>query len=667
MNRAVAVFCVLGCFGFISLTLLLRVAHASAFIKPPNNLGLAGSWMFNEGAGTVAGDNSIYGQSGTLTGGPTWITGRRDKALHFAGDNDVVTVTDSAGVLNPSSFTISFWVKPTSFTESDIVEKGGAGGYVFWMAVSQGNKLLFGKEGGGASDFVTGVAMPSTSVWTHVVGTYDGSTLRMYYNGAEVGNKLSNHVISNAGTLNIGGGNDGFFNGDVDELRIYSRTLGPTEVATLYSQMSQTGISRLKGAALGLVGSYPFSEGTGTVSSNATGQGNDLTLTGTAWTTGKSGNALSFNGGDIAQVDSLFGSPSNVTVAAWARCTGIPGSGGELVSLANSVLIRFDSDVRGLYYTGSVYRQAVYGFSLCDSAWHHIAYTVDPANSSQILYIDGNSGSSSGFSDALAYDGTVPRLAIGHHADISNANYDWNGQIDDVRVYSRALTAAEIASIYSASGGASRNHVNSSRNYSQSTGLVGLWSFDGADMTSAVVYDRSGQGNNGAISGAVPALGKIGQALQFDGVDDDVVVSSTPALGPTQMSISFWAYLNDGTATHRLIDKTAGAYIVRTNSNHMQIVTNNGLDTFFNSSDNGSTATRTWQHWVITAGSSGGIWYRDGVQTNTTATAFSGVNISDPLEFAGTVDPFPGRLDEVRIYNRILSPVEVLQLYVMGR
>ena len=102
-----------------------------------------------------------------------------------------------------------------------------------------------------------------------------------------------------------------------------------------------------------------------------------------------------------------------------------------------------------------------------------------------------------------------------------------NGSIDDARIYDRALSASEIQQLYTLGAG---THVNTSSanlqdGSSLSQGLVGLWTFDGSDISGSTIYDLSGNGNDGANNGAVPTIGKLGQALSFDGSSSYVSVA----------------------------------------------------------------------------------------------------------------------------------------------
>ena len=76
--------------------------------------------------------------------------------------------------------------------------------------------------------------------------------------------------------------------------------------------------------------------------------------------------------------------------------------------------------------------------------------------------------------------------------------------------------------------------VQAPRSLGLTNGLVGWWTFDGKDISGVQAYDRSGQGNRGTLtSGPVSAIGKIGQGLSFDGVNDYVDIANNSVLNPS--------------------------------------------------------------------------------------------------------------------------------------
>ncbi|MEK7165200.1 MAG: LamG-like jellyroll fold domain-containing protein, partial [Patescibacteria group bacterium] len=118
-------------------------------------------------------------------------------------------------------------------------------------------------------------------------------------------------------------------------------------------------------------------------------------------------------------------------------------------------------------------------------------------------------------------------------------------------------SADEIRQIYN--GGAVK--INSSQNSRLTNGLVGMWSFNGADLTTTTSTDVSGSGNNGTLAGPTgaqnkpqPVIGKIGQALNFDGTDDYVSIPDANSLDITNnFSISLWVKPANLTQTNKYI------------------------------------------------------------------------------------------------------------------
>jgi hypothetical protein len=200
--------------------------------------GLVLGLPFKEGTGTSTTDVSGNNHTTTISGA-TWTTaGRYGNALAFDGVNDMVTVNDSALLHLTAGMTLSAWVKPNALqTWPAIMVKErpgdltyalyantpspGPGGYV---VTSNG---FFAAEGGGGLPL---------GAWSHVAVTYDGTFLRTYVNGVQVGTAgASGPIITSNNPLRIGGDTvwpDEFFNGAIDEVRVYNRPLSASEIAT---------------------------------------------------------------------------------------------------------------------------------------------------------------------------------------------------------------------------------------------------------------------------------------------------------------------------------------------------------------------------------------------------------------------------------------------------
>ena len=204
-----------------------------------------------------------------------------------------------------------------------------------------------------------------------------------------------------------------------------------------------------------LLGYYEFANADPVNDSSPAGS-NDGTLANDATVINDAtrGEVLSLDGsGDALQIAGMFGNPTSVTLAAWVNLTSADTLGAELISLGDNVAIRLDNTgpsatlggVTGYIYEGSGWTGLESGQFLAGTGWHHVAYTFDDANNTHTLYIDGTAVTTSAVTDNIDYT-RGGNTAIGAHAR-GGTDWDLSGLIDDARIYSRALTEAEIASL----------------------------------------------------------------------------------------------------------------------------------------------------------------------------------------------------------------------------
>lgn len=178
----------------------------------------------------MVGDKAGGGNNGTLIGA-TWTTsGKFGSALTFNGTSALVTVPNSASLQLTSGMTLEAWVYPTSVGTSwrDVIYKGDD--MYFLLAASPTSSR---PETGGTFATLYGTGALTVNTWTHLAGTYDGVTVRLYVNGVQVASLAKTGTIATStNPLQIGGDSTygQYFQGRIDEVRIYSRALSASEV-----------------------------------------------------------------------------------------------------------------------------------------------------------------------------------------------------------------------------------------------------------------------------------------------------------------------------------------------------------------------------------------------------------------------------------------------------
>src|SRR3989344_665420 len=319
---------------------------------------------------------------------------------------------------------------------------------------------------------------------------------------------------------------------------------------------------------------------TGAVTDNS-GQGNTGTIVGMATSTGvaigKIGQALNFDGvddyvdaGDIAAVDTA----TTLSGCAWVYHNTLTADN-AIISKINTIdgWILFRDDVAAVSE-----RTDTYTIFLADSVdtneqriesatnaskattWTHVCFTFKAADSSGLrLYVNGTEDANSPVSTASigAINADVATFRIGSRS--SNGALPLNGLIDEVRVYNRALSAKEIQTLYNI-GATTKFNVSPTKYLTD--GLVGYWTMDGSKVNwkTGAVTDSSGRGNTGTITNMATSTGvgagKLGQALNFDGVNDYVDAGDIAAVDTaTTLSGCAWVYHNTLTADNAIISK----------------------------------------------------------------------------------------------------------------
>jgi glucose/arabinose dehydrogenase len=199
--------------------------------------GLVAVYSFNEGTGTSAADASGNGHTGVISGAAWSTLGKYGNALSFDGVNDWVTVNATSLLNITGAITMEAWVFPIATTGvRDILIKEGSNVDIYNLYARNGNgRPESNVFVGGSNRVAQGTAALTVNVWTHVAGTYDGTTVRVFINGVQTASAaVSGPIATSTGVLRIGGNGlwGEFFQGRLDEIRIYNRALSQAEIQT---------------------------------------------------------------------------------------------------------------------------------------------------------------------------------------------------------------------------------------------------------------------------------------------------------------------------------------------------------------------------------------------------------------------------------------------------
>jgi hypothetical protein len=206
-------------------------------------------WRFEEGAGTTFSDSSGNGHTGTLSGGATFSTlvpvnpipqtgATNSFSLLLNGRNGFGMVSDSPSLHPANAITLEAWFRLTSNSSTALLfgrqfNAGTANSYQLGLRPD----LFFGlTNSSGVSQTIDTSFFPSLFQWYFVAGTWDGSTMRLFVDGAEIGSLpftgpigyfRTNPVL--IGADDDGAGVFGFFPGNLDEIRISDTALSPSQ------------------------------------------------------------------------------------------------------------------------------------------------------------------------------------------------------------------------------------------------------------------------------------------------------------------------------------------------------------------------------------------------------------------------------------------------------
>lgn len=446
---------------------LLYVRDSNVVTTTP---GLVLDLPFESQSSNTTYDKSGYENDGTITGA-TWKTAvncKEGRCFEFDGSGNYIDAGEGSGDFDfgTGDFTLAFWAKLNSHSDaSGLVTKTDGSywsgiGFSFTTPSSPDSPYFRVVGTGGAIELNT--SLGDSYGWKYFTGMRDGNTFKVYIDGVLI-TSTTNDVgnINNDVNLRIARGNSGYYNGLIDQVKIFNVALTQREI-----------MMEMNAGKPGPVLDMDFNEGGGDTAYDKSGFENNGDLYGTCpgastcptWKTADncvSGSCLSFDGGDsivLSPITNLY----NLTVSTWARTADWGAIGwadiidswqtgdNDWIRLAlntsGELTFAIDTDD-----TDSGRHDIEYDASgLADNTWHQIVGVRNINEDFSYLYVDGDLVDSLVHTDNTALSPLT--LALGQRGDNTGAE-TWDGEIDEVKVYPYALTPQEIKQEYIQSKG----------------------------------------------------------------------------------------------------------------------------------------------------------------------------------------------------------------------
>jgi hypothetical protein len=616
-------------------------------------------------------------------------------SMSFDGSSDFIDLGTS---LNSKlelgdSFSISAWVNFNN-TSSDRVIISNLSNSIrgFHLRVKSDDSIRFIMLQTNAIYLFVDSSSISTDTWHHIVCTYDGSGtiagLNLYINSS-----LDNNNTVAQGTISTTTSTDSlriakdfsntpkYFNGEIDQVSIFDYALpatGTNSVATLYG--GGTAVTNPMSLLPKPIYYTQLGEQSVDNGANYLVPNNSL-----------GGYVFNFDSANNEYIDlgtTPFSFTQNLTVSFWVKTSqtalnSLIGKDSNVVTNGRNWMIYQNNDKINFWTTSAGSTSSpplsitTSNTSINDNQWHHIVCINDYVNSTRQIYIDNVLDITDNNGTAISTSSTSVRIGS---RDISTG-YPYDGLMSNVALWSTALTASQVETIYnngtpndiSSLSPLSWYKLNEDETYNGTDWNINDYGSGGNDGTS-VSMDSSDlvlSNLTTGTSGYSPYTLNLDSANQnsFDCGNDNSLQATTV------LSISAWVRFTSGSSTYRF--GVASRFDTSSNINY-GLILNQGTGTrtariFSGSNILNSTKTidiNKWSHIAATVDSNGATIYINGVASGTNSS-FTINSVADADFYIGYSQFFnsffPGEISNVAVWNSTaLTSTEITEIYNLG-
>jgi hypothetical protein len=421
-------------------------------------------YRVDEGSGTTLFDSSGHDNTATLGGTASWTAGRvsgPDRAVTFDGSTTYAS-TSGPALPTDTSFTVSAWAN-LRVTGSDrtVVSEIGTHTATFELGYLETYKSWsFRLRSADADSTPTVVRATATSpartgAWTHLVGVYDAGAgqIRLYVNGVLQDTTTVGFTPWNAtGPLNIGRGMwnsalNQYFDGSIDDVRVWDRVVYPDEIERIVNATTQ-------------VGYWGLDEVSGTTAPDYSGNGRDLSYygSGLTWQAGHTGNAAHIaRSGDFYRNSQVLHTDQSFSLAVWVKIDdrgdyyAAMSQDGSVVS---AFYLQYDPNRDRWRFamprtdTSGPEFDEIFSTSVPQvGVWTHLAAVYDQVTGQMRLYVNGNREATGTHTSVWDTASSAPfRVGGAKWSGAANINL-FSGSLDEARAYVGVLSDQEIVDL----------------------------------------------------------------------------------------------------------------------------------------------------------------------------------------------------------------------------
>jgi parallel beta-helix repeat protein len=560
-------------------------------------------------------DLSSWSNNGSKVGDAVQTdAGKFGKGFSFNGAGGYI-LTIPGTIKN--NFSISIWAKPASFTSN-------TNAFIWTRTPSEyGFDMKFNTAGGIHGDIGNGASWLSTGVdstgfagvvgnWYHFVFVFNQTSASIYINNSlnRVVTWTSNSPLFSDAThqLIIGGGNE-YFNGTLDDLIVFNRSLSASEISALYNASANQYYNNFTNLA----------QGTHTITGYAVDSAGNRNNTETRTITINS---------VVPTINITY--PTNTTYLNYVTYLNYTSSGASSCWYGN----------------GSINSTSV----TAGTNWTGLSGNSTKGSNTWTLYCNNSANAINSTSVTFTVDNTNPTLNV--YSPVNTSNYN------------SSSVFINVSSSEEGTGMIVPNLDNS---------LVSWWRMDDVNASgspSDYLGVNNGTAFGDAIQ---TDAGKFGKGFNFDGSGDYINVSSnTGNLGITgNITISTWIYANYAKKSQNIINKYQANSPWKGYSIALgQQASDTGKFDYWDGTawrtSNYIVPDKTWTHLVVTQNITNITFYVNGAPVSSITGAALSIATTEPFLIgcnAGGNPYFNGSIDEVMIFNRSLSASEITSLY----